>query len=394
MVRLLSGKLQPGVGRVRLQMELTDSTGKSLWSGTYNTETKDNFAMQDTITAAVARELSLVLTPMTLAVTRAGRTVIPEAHMLYLRGQFEKNKVSEPGLRNAIQYFSQALALDSNYAQAHAGMAFAYDMLADVFQPSHEYHMRSLAAAERAVALDSMLPEARTLYGYEIAAAKWEFAKGTREIERGLELDPNNADALFMAGLFYWMTGNIDRGLELVDRLVKIDPLSPLAARLRADFLLIAERYEEALAWDKRARALDPMVEIVESTRGEALRELKRYDEAKQEFLTKQALLGQPMFGLALTYAKMGQRAEAMKVIRAMEAHEKTQWVEPMWFVFMYAAIGDNDSALQWLQTAFDKKTFSVRAFTSWDHPWLRPLWTDARYQALRAKVLATTFEK
>jgi tetratricopeptide (TPR) repeat protein len=391
-IRLLSGKLQPGNGRVRLQIELTDTTGHSLWSGIFNSATKDNFAMQDTITASVANELKLVLTPGTLAATHTGRTVDPEAHLLYLHGQFEKNKVTEAGLRNAISYFTQALALDSNYAQAHAGKAFAYDILADVFAPSHEYHTLALSEARRAVALDSLLPEARTLLGYEIAAATWDFAKGKAEIDRGLALDPKNPDALFMAGLFAWMTGDHQHGLDLADRLSKVDPLSPLAARLRAELLESDERYDEALVADKHARELDPMVEIVESTRGSALRDLKRYDEAKTEFLNKATVLGQPMTGLAMTYAKMGKRAEALKIIHAIEAREKKTWVEPSFIAIMYAAIDDHESALRWLQKAFDEKTFPMRSFTSWNHPWLRPLWTDPRYQALRAKAMATTF--
>lgn len=390
-VRLLSGKLQPGMGRVRLQMELTDTTGKSLWSGTFNTDTKDNFAMQDTIRASVARELKLVLTPATLAASRAGRTVNPEAHLLYLRGQFEKNKVTEVGLRNAIQYFTQALARNPNYAQAHAGMAFAYDMLADMFQPSHEYHTLSLRAAQRAVAIDSLLPEARTLLGYEIAAATWDFAGGQREIDRGLALDPNNPDALFMAGLFAWMIGDHQRGLVLADRLMSIDPLSPLAARLRAEHLWVAGRYEEALLQDTRARALDPLAEITESTRGTVLRALDRDEEALDEFRSKGKLLDQPLAGLAMTYAKMGRRSEAMQVIRAMEARAKTQWVEPT-FIAMSYAFDDRDAAMRWLERAYESKTFAFRSFTSWDHPWLRPLWTDARYQALRSRAKATTF--
>jgi serine/threonine-protein kinase len=391
-IRLLSGKLQPGNGRVRLQIELTDTTGNSLWSGIFNTATKDNFAMQDTITASVANELKLVLTPATLAATHAGRTVNPEAHLLYLRGQFEKNKVSEPGLRNAISYFTQALALDSSYAQAYAGLAFAYDILADVFEPSHPYHMLALTAARHAVAIDSLLPEARTLLGYEIAAATWDFEKGKAEIDRGLAIDPKNPDALFMAGLFAWMTGDHQHGLDLADRLIKVDPLSPLAARLRAEQLSSAGRYEEALVEDKHARELDPMVEIVESTRGSALRELKRYDEAKEEFQAKATVLGLPMVGLAMTYARMGKRAEALQVIHAVEAREKKTWVEPSFIAFMYAAIDDHDSALRWLQKGFDEKSFPVRAFTSWNHPWLRSLWSDPRYQALRTKAMATTF--
>jgi len=391
-VRLLSGKLQPGTGRVRLQIELTDTTGTSLWSGTFNADTKDNFAMQDTITASVANELKLVLTPATLAAARAGRTVNPDAHMLYLRGQFEKNKVTEVGLRNSIRYFTQALALDSNYAQAHAGMAFAFDMLADLFQPSHEYHTLALRAAQRAVSIDSLLPEARVLLGYEIAAATWDYAKGKVEMDRGLALDPKNPDALFMAGLFAFMIGDHEHGLDLVDRLAKVDPLSPLAARLRAELLWVAGRYDEALVQDKRASALDPMVEIVESTRGAALLGLNRNEEAMDEFQNKGKLLDQPMVGLAITYAKMGKRAEALQVIHALEAREKKQWVEPTFIAFSYAAIGDHDSAMRWLERGFHEKTFAFRSFTSWDHPWLRPLLTDARYQALRAKAMATTF--
>ncbi|MEP6832298.1 MAG: protein kinase [Gemmatimonas sp.] len=390
--RLLSGKLRPETGRVRLQIQLTDTSGIALWSGTYDTEIKDNFAMQDSITGKVAGALKIVLSPATLVGTRAGRTINPDAHLLYMRGMFEKNKVSAVGLRNALEYFKQALALDPNYAQAHAGMAFAYDLLADAFEPSHEYHLLSLAAARRAVAIDSLLPEARTLLGYEIAAATWDFTKGKIEIDRGLELDPKNPDALFMAGLFCWMTGDHQHGLDLVDRLITVDPLSPLAARLRAELLASAERYEEALEQDKRARALDPMVEIVESTRGNALRELKRYDEAVEEFAAKGKLLEQPMVGLAVTYAKMGKRTEALQVIHAVEAREKQQWVDPEFIASMYAALGDKNSALRWLEKGISEKTFSSRAFMSWNHPWFRPLWDDAQYQALRTKVMATTF--
>jgi adenylate cyclase len=95
---LLTGKLQPGNGRVRLQMQLANTDGKLLWSNTFDRENKDNFAIEDEITAAIASEMRLILLPATLAVTRAGRTINPEAHDLFMRGQFEKNKVSAQGL--------------------------------------------------------------------------------------------------------------------------------------------------------------------------------------------------------------------------------------------------------------------------------------------------------
>ena len=145
--------------------------------------------MQDDITSAIASEMRMVFSPTTVAVARAGRTTNAEAHDLYLRGVFEKNKITPEGLQKALAYFQDALKLDPNYAQAHAGVAFVYDILADVYMPSHEFHTLSLAAAERAVEADSLLAEARVLRGYEIAAATWDFAAGRAEMERGLAMN-------------------------------------------------------------------------------------------------------------------------------------------------------------------------------------------------------------
>lgn len=98
------------------------------------------------------------------------------------------------------------------------------------------------------------------------------------------------------------------------------------------------------------------------------------------------------MVGLAIAYARMGKSAEALRAIHALEAHAKKRWVEPTFIAFAYASIDDHDSAMRWLEHAFQAKTFAFRSFTSSDHPWLRPLLTDARYQALRTKAMATTF--
>ena len=57
-----------------------------------------------------------------------------------------------------------------------------------------------------------------------------------------------------------------------------------------------------------------------------------------------------------------------------------------------YAALGDHDGAMLWLERTFAAKTFAFRSFTSWNHPWLRPLWAVARYQALRTLAMTTTF--
>ena len=390
---LLTGKLQPGKGRVRLQVQLTNPDGRLLWSNRFDRDNKDTFSMQDEITAAIAAELRVVLSPMTLAATRAGRTVNPEAHDLVMRGQFEKNKVTRPGLQSAVVYFQRALTLDPDYAQAHAGLAFAYDILADAYAPSHEYHTLAMNAARRAVQADSLLAEARVLYGFELAAAEWDFVAGRAEMERGLALNPRSPDALFMMGTFATFSGDSQRAIDLADRLIQVDPLSPLAAHLRAEALLWAGRYEEALRQHREAIKLDPTVVIIDATDGNALRELGRLDESLAAFLDYQKAFDQPSFGLPMTYARMGRRDEAMRVIHAIEERERTQWVDPNLIAFAYAGVGDRDRAMEWLDKAFRMKTYGIRLFLNWDVPWLRSMHDDPRFIALKKRVLTTTFK-
>jgi TolB-like protein/tetratricopeptide (TPR) repeat protein len=391
---LLSGKLQPGSGRVRLQMQLSQPDGHILWSQTYDRESKDNFAMQDDITSAIASEMRMVLSPTTVAVARAGRTTNPQAHDLYLRGVFEKNKITPEGLQKALAYFQDALKLDPNYAQAHAGVAFVYDILADVYMPSHEFHTLSLAAAERAVESDSLLAEARVLRGYEIAAATWDFAAGRAEMERGLAMNPNSQDGLFMRGLFAYLTGENARAVTVADKLIQLDPLSPLAARLRAEALAWGGRNDEALRADSVARRLDSTVVIWEVSNGIALLEMGRLAEAEAAFKQFETNFGQPSVGLALTYGRMGKRDKALEVIHALEARERRQWVDPNFIAIAYAGIGDVDHAIEWLETSFRKKTFSLRAFVGWDMPWLRGVRSDPRFVDLKRRVLATTLPR
>ncbi len=389
---LLTGKLQPGNGRVRLQMQLSKSDGKLLWSSRFDRENKDNFVLQDEITAAIASELRVVLSPTTLAVTRAGRTINPEAHDLYMRGQFEKNKVSAEGLKHAEEFFQQALKLDPDYAQAHAGLAFAYDMQADVYAPSHEYHMLALKAAQRAVAADSMLAEARVLYGFELAAANWDFDGGRAEMMRGLALNPNSQDALFMIGVFSYLSGDSATSLAVSERLLRVDPLSPLAQHMKAEALLWAGRYAEALKQHQFANTLDSTVVLIESADGLALLELGRVDESLAAFLNFRKRFDMPSFGLAIAYARLGKRDEALHVAHDLEARAKKQWVDPTFIAITFAASGDRDHAMEWLEKGVAMKTFGTRLFLSWDMPWLRSMRDDPRFIELKKRVLATKF--
>ncbi len=387
---LVSGTLQSQGNAIRLQMQLNDASGKLLWSKKFDREMKDNFALQDEVAAAVASEMRVALSPA----ARTGRTESPEAHDLFMHGEFEKNKVDSAGLARAVNYFQQALAIDPGYAQARAGLAFSYDILADTYAPSHEYHTLALQQARLALAADSLLPEARVIYGFELAAANWDFPRGIAEMNRGLAINPGSPDALFMVATFSFLSGNTKRAIGLADSLIQVDPLSPLGPHLRAEALLWDGQYEAALHQKIAAKKIDPTVVLIDVTDGNALRELGRLDESLAAFEDFKKMSDLPSYGLVMTYARMGRRDDALREIHAMEARARRQWVDPDFLAISYAAVGDRDKAMAMLDEAYQMKTYGIRLFLGWDMPWLRSMDSDPRYVALRKKVLATTWSE
>jgi len=390
---LLTGKLQSQGGRIRLQMQLADASGKLLWSNTFDRENRDNFALQDDVTAAIASDMRLVLSPATIAANRAGRTVNPAAHDLYMRGMYEKGPLTERALRRALGYFAEALKLDPNYAQAHAGMAFTYDMLADAYAPSHEYHLLAKAAADRSLQSDSMLAAARVIRGFEMGAADWEVEQGLAEMRRGIAQNPNDPDALFMFSGFLVLSGHTAEAIEVAGRLSQIDPLSAMGSFLHEQALAFAGRWAEALRQDSVTKRLDPtMAPYFDPVDGAALRELGHLPESLAAYQAAEVLASAPSYGIAATYWKLGRREDAKRALAALEERARRQWVDPAYIAVAYAGVGDRDNTMRWLEDAFRKKAFSLRFLMNVGWQPFTALQDDPRFVELRKRVLKTTF--
>src|SRR5438552_16526952 len=121
---VLGGGVQKAGSQLRVQVRLVDARdGSTRWAETYNRDLKDIFSVQSEIAGAVARELDLRLGEATLARIKRGSTRNVAAYEFYLRGNDPVRFRTDSGARAAMKYFRQALALDSNYAAAYAGLA-------------------------------------------------------------------------------------------------------------------------------------------------------------------------------------------------------------------------------------------------------------------------------
>src|SRR5213596_2516674 len=127
---VLGGSVRRDANRLRVTAQLTDArNGYNLWSETYDRQMGDVFALEDEISRAIMRALQVHLVSRDSLTLSRRPTRDVEAYELYLKGRYFYNKGGFGPVQQALAYFQQALAHDSNYALAYAGIADAYQRL-------------------------------------------------------------------------------------------------------------------------------------------------------------------------------------------------------------------------------------------------------------------------
>src|SRR5205085_6024644 len=153
---ILTGSVQKSGDQVRIHVQLVNAaTAAQLWSERYDRKLTDVFRVESDVAQAIAATLQAKLSGAEVRAIAQHPTENPAAHQLYLKGRFFWNKTTEPDLRKAIDYFTQAIAADPNYTLAHVGIADANLLLPFLAggRPQDCYPTAK-QAAQKALALD------------------------------------------------------------------------------------------------------------------------------------------------------------------------------------------------------------------------------------------------
>lgn len=165
---VLDGYIQRRRDRTRVTVRLLRvGDQKQLWTGQFDEEATDIFAVQDSIAEEVARQLTLELTSQERELLTKRYTSDAEAYELYLRGRFFWSQSRLEPINKAIGFFQEAIRKDPNYAIAYSGLADCYRNLpisSDL--PSGEAFPKAEAAALRALEIDAGLAKAHNVFGW------------------------------------------------------------------------------------------------------------------------------------------------------------------------------------------------------------------------------------
>jgi serine/threonine-protein kinase len=390
---ILDGGVRVRGNRRRVSVQLIDvADGNEVWSDDYDRDARDPdvFAVQDSIARAIVASLRVHLSAPARAALTSRSTENPEAHDLYLKGRFFWNQRGSNGavvLQRAIGFFQQAIALDSSYARAWAGLADAYSMLPGfgIAAPGTAFP-KAKAAAQRAVTLDSTLADAHTSLGIVSVFYDWDWERAGREFDQAVAIDSTEARSHQFRANYLSAVGRLDSALVEWRTAQRLDPLSPLINARVGSVLSQARRYAEAEVAYRQALALDSSNVNARAELGLLLAIQHRFPEALAAFrmidtshFDRQAgyLVAGPE---GYAYGVAGRRPEALAIQRHLERLSRTRYITPLAFAFIAIGLGDTTKALDWLERAYRERTFLV---TMLINPIYDPLRSQPRFQQI-----------
>jgi TolB-like protein/DNA-binding SARP family transcriptional activator len=379
---IIEGSVLREGDRVRITVQLIDGVSdQHIWGDSYERELRDILSLQGEVAQAIAGLIRVRLTEAEEARLADAPSVDPGAYEDYLKGLREWSKFTVPGWEAAIGNFQKSVERAPSFAPAHAMMSFAYSWLGYYSRTAPALlQSGGLNAAERAVALDSSLPEAHASLALVKTTFDWDWSAADRASREALRLNPNSALALLSRGFFLSWVGRHDEAISVGKRAVELDPVAPYPNTWLAWIYFMARRYDDAIAQVSRVLALEPdyadaqvVLMWVYAKKGmfdQALAARRRHAE-----LVPEESRGGPRgwWADAWILALAGRANEARSILDQVPADQAARPMGALSLAQVYGELGEPDRAFALLDVAYQTRPGRMSV-----------LKVDPRFDALR----------
>jgi adenylate cyclase len=357
---VLEGSVRKAGGRVRISAQLVDgATNNHVWAERYDRDSSDIFALQDEISAAIAKALQLRLLPEEKKAIERRGTDNAEAHNLYLMARQIYTTNQEADARSAqsmVRLCARATEIDPHYAQAWALLAMGYKSLRVLEVDSDD----GMAAAERALALAPDLAEAHAVKA-QILLLVGDADAAAGEVENAIALDPESYEVNRAAGRLYYQRHQYEDAIRYYEKAVSL-----MDADLNSASMLVS-------SYTATGNAV--------GVRRAAQLALKRAEAILARDQNNSGVIGYSAYALAA----LGEGE------RAMARMKRALLIDPDNFNMRYnfacavsVYLKDKDAALEMLGPVFATMTQAFLPYAKGD-PDFEFLRDDPRYQAMVA---------
>jgi TolB-like protein/Tfp pilus assembly protein PilF len=386
---VVEGSVTRGAGKVRINAQLVETmSDRHLWADSYERDLEDVLALQGEVARAIAREIQVRLTPEEEERLTSRRPIDPDAYDTYLRGRHHWSRFTEGDLRKAIGHFENAIAIDSTYAPAYAGLADALAILAffGLMEPDDAFR-RARRAAQRALELDESLAEAHTTLGRILYVYDWNWEGAEQAFRRAIELNQSFAGGHHSYAVFLVRLARFEEAERMLDRALQLDPLSPRMNNNSAWIPFLARDYRTAIQAYQNALALNPEFAMSHRELAWAYVEVGEYGKAIQE-AERAVELSADDFNLAsLGYVLglSGETQRALQVLGDLEARTRDRYVSPTNLALIHIGLGNTAAALDWLELAVEDRSAFLANLAV--HPFFDALRPEERFRRILRQV-------
>ncbi len=356
---LLEGSIQKKGDLLKINVRLISTQdGRVLWtSQDFERPVKTAYELQDTISCNVADELSTEL----CGKNPKRNTTSGDAYQAYLKGRYHWNKRTSEGIKKSIEFYEQAIAIDSKYGLSYTGLAESYVQgIWHVPFVSKDVLPKAKDAALKAIELDDTLPEAHAALA-GVYSLNWNWSEAERELQRAIELNPRYARAHHVLAFYYLTIGRNDKAIASIEHAAELDPLNLVINTDKANILFSSNRNDEAFQQWEKTLELDPNFAMTYMHRSIAYESLGNETASIKEYAKMMELDGKSAKQVAeyrQTASKYGLKQIYRKDLNELLAQEKRgENVSLITLALLNSLLGQKDEAFRYLEKSYNNRS-------------------------------------
>jgi len=386
---VMEGSVLRVQNRVRIAAHMIHApTDESLMVETFEGDLEDVLKIQREVAESISAKVRVKLTPQQESRLHAAPTVDPQAYQAYLMAT-QVDLSGYQGLKTFQSYLLKAIEKDPNFPPAYTSLAASYVLLgAQRWQPASEVFPPAKQAIHHALRLDDANCEAHGVLARISWQYDWDWQTAEKEYRRALELCPNDIRPHLQYGVYTAVNGRIVESRVEIAKTRELDALqsepfigeSVINYHLR-NYKILIEISQAFVAQNPNDWRAHHWLGVGYEGSGQTLQAISEYQKAVE--------LSQgdsdPTAALAHAYAAVGRKAEAQKILREW-LRPKASYVSPYMIAAIYAGLGNEDRAFEYLERAYQERSTDLTYFLRADLR-MDSLRSDSRFQDLMRRM-------
>jgi TolB-like protein/Tfp pilus assembly protein PilF len=268
---VLEGSVRREGDRVVVNVQLVDAqSARQIWANHYDRTLADSLGLQGELASEIANALRATLSTDEQARVKAKATQNPDAYVFYLRANLLSRNPDTllEDYKTAEQLYLQAIALDPDFALAHARLASICAEIFHYYEPTEDWKNKARTEAQIALRLQPNLAEAHFALGQCIYWIDQDYDRALEQFDIAARLSPSDGDSARLIAAIKRRQGKWQESLEEYEQVAKLDPQNPNTVRELIFTNTAIRRWPEAARWVEQLRAMAPASIISKIQRG------------------------------------------------------------------------------------------------------------------------------